>query len=544
MATPVVSLHRLLLIVVSLLGLFGLSLASVQAEDREVGVEPKQAARRVALVIGNGAYVHVGHLVNPINDATAMAKLFNDAGFATVEAKTDLGLTAFNHALADFEISARGADIAIVYYSGHGIEYAGRNYLIPVDAAIEREVDVKYEAVPIEHILSAVEGATRLKLIILDACRTDPFRATSSKRAVARGLAAPETIEVNELVAYSARAGTAAADGDPGAASPYTAALLKRLTTPGLDVELALRRVRDDVLRATHREQEPFYYGSMGGDELPLVAKKPQVVAPPPLAETPKPAAVRDEKVVRLEAAPDPAIGECDRLAASPRDASRPAGIAGVDFDKIDAARAVPACRAAVAVLQNDPRVAVQLGRALLRAGGMDAEAMELFRKGADAGHPGGMTGLGFMYEHGRGVSKSAAEAMRWYRKAADAGDARAMDGLGGLYYSGDGVTKDVAEAVRWYRKAADAGEARGMGHLGYMYEIGAGVSEDAVEAVRWYRKAADAGDSLGMNNLGAMYEKGAGVAKDAAEAVRWYRKAADAGNKTAKRNLTRLASH
>src|SRR3984885_10145529 len=126
----------------------------------------------------------------------------------------------------------------------------------------------RFPCVPIDHILSAVEGATRLKLIILDACRTDPFRATSSKRAVARGLAAPETIEVNELVAYSARAGTAAADGDPGAASPYTAALLKRLTTPGLDVELALRRVRDDVLRATHREQEPFYYGSMGGDEF------------------------------------------------------------------------------------------------------------------------------------------------------------------------------------------------------------------------------------------------------------------------------------
>ena len=163
----------------------------------------------------------------------------------------------------------------------------------------------RFPCVPIDHILSAVEGATRLKLIILDACRTDPFRATSSKRAVARGLAAPETIEVNELVAYSARAGTAAADGDPGAASPYTAALLKRLTTPGLDVELALRRVRDDVLRATHREQEPFYYGSMGGDELPLVAKKPEVEVPPPPAEPPKPAAVRDEKVVRLEAAPD-----------------------------------------------------------------------------------------------------------------------------------------------------------------------------------------------------------------------------------------------
>src|SRR5271163_2770456 len=540
MVVAVVSPRRLLLSILAFLALVVFPLASVRAHDRGLGVDSGQAGRRVALVISNAAYVHVGHLANPINDATAMAKLFTEAGFATVEAKTDLGIIAFNRALADFEVSARGADVAIVYYSGHGIEYAGRNYLIPVDAAMEREVDVKYEAVPLEHVLETVEGATRLKLVILDACRTDPFKATSSKKAVNRGLAPPEIPEVNELVAYSARAGTAAADGDPGGDSPYTAALLKRLTTPGLDVELALRRVRDDVLSSTHREQEPFYYGSMGGDELPLAPKKAEVAAAPRPVETPKPPAPVEEQVAHLEPTPDPAIAECDRLAAARFDATRPAGIAGVEYDQIDAARAVPACRAALIANPADPRVEYQLARALDKAGAA-AEAVRWYRKAADAGEPGGMSDLGFMYQHGTGVAKDATEAVRWYRKAADAGEPKGMSNLGIMYRDGAGVATDAAEAVRWFRKAADAGDARGMENLGFMYENGTGVAKDAAEAVRWYRKAADAGDAPGMNNLGAVYEKGTGVAKNAAEAVRWYRKAAAAGIQEAKDNLKRL---
>ena len=419
MAIAVVSPRRLLLNVLAFLALVVFSLASVRADDR---ADSAQAGRRVALVIGNAAYVHVGHLANPINDATAMAKLFTEAGFATVEAKTDLGIIAFNRALADFEVSARGADVAIVYYSGHGIEYAGRNYLIPVDAAMEREVDVKYEAVPLEHVLETVEGATRLKLVILDACRTDPFKATSSKKAVNRGLAPPETPEVNELVAYSARAGTAAADGDPGGDSPYTAALLKRLTTPGLDVELALRRVRDDVLSSTHREQEPFYYGSMGGDELPLVAKKAEVEAAPRPVETPKPLAPVEEQVAHLEPTPDPAIAECDRLAASPSDATRPAGITGVGYDQIDAGRAVPACRAARIANPAGSRQGYQLARALDGGARPRARDGRTIAQAATAGHMVAMNNLGRIYEQGKGVTKDAAEAERWYRKGGTAG--------------------------------------------------------------------------------------------------------------------------
>ncbi len=330
------------------------------------GVYPASAetGRRVALVIGNAGYLHVGVLRNPVNDASAMAKLFTDAGFDAVEAKTDLDGKAFRRTLADFEVMARGADVAIVYYSGHGVEFGGQNFLMPVDAAVERDVDVKDETVPLDRVLQAVQGATRLKLVLLDACRTDPFKATSQSRAINRGLQSIEPSAANELVAYAAKAGTVAADGEPGGNSPYTTALLKRLTTPGLDVELALRRVHDDVLATTRREQEPFYYGAMGGDEVSLVAPagvaRPEtpgverVVAQDP-AHPPVVAPVATVSIVAVPAfAPtasmaDPAVAECDRLAASPYDMTRRAGLPGVRWRQIDARRAVPACTAACA---------------------------------------------------------------------------------------------------------------------------------------------------------------------------------------------------
>jgi TPR repeat protein len=488
-----------------------------------LGPAVAESGRHVALVIGNGAYVHTGPLVNPPNDAVAMAKLFTDAGFVTVVPRTDLDLREFRRALADFEVLARDAEVAIIYYSGHGLEFGGQNYLVPVDAAIERDVDIEDESVPLDRVLKAVAGASRLKLVILDACRTDPFKATARTKAVNRGFARVEPGDANELVAYAAKAGTVAADGEAGGHSPYTAALLKRLTVPGLDVELALRHVRDDVLAATHREQEPFYYGAMGGDELPLVQK--------PAEASPRPAPAETTTIARLETTPDPAIDTCDRLAASPYDTTRPAGVAGAGFDKIDATHAVPACRAALSARPDDPRIAFQLGRALSKAGNAEDEAAGLYRKAAEAGHGDGMYNLGVAYAEGRGVEKDEAEAVRWFRKAAEAGLSDGMYNLGVAYANGRGVEKDEVEAVRWYRKAADAGISDGMADLGLMYANGTGVAKDEAEAVRWYRKAAEAGNSTGMYNLGFMYEKGNGVAKDEAEAFRWYRKAAEAGN-------------
>jgi len=239
------------------------------------------AQKRVALVIGNGAYEKVGRLPNPPSDAKGMEGLFRNAGFTVVLARQDLGVIAMRRALRDFSAEVRDADIAVVYYAGHGIEVNGTNYLIPVDAVLERDLDVEDEAVPLDRVIQLIEPAKRLRLVILDACRDNPFlrsmQRTISGRSIGRGLARVDVLSSDTLVAFAAKAGSTAGDGD-GTNSPYASALMRHLFTPGLDLRLALGRVRDDVLKTTGNRQEPFLYGSLGGSEITLVPATLSVV--------------------------------------------------------------------------------------------------------------------------------------------------------------------------------------------------------------------------------------------------------------------------
>jgi formylglycine-generating enzyme required for sulfatase activity len=255
------------------------------------------AERRVALVIGNGNYSKVAKLPNPARDASAIEKMLRGLGFETVELKRDLGRDAMRRALRAFSDKVRDADIAVVFFAGHGIEVNGTNYLIPVDAALERDIDVEDEAVPLDRVTQLLEPARRLRLVILDACRDNPFvhsmRRIAGTRSIGRGLAKVEVLTSDTLIAFAARAGSTAEDGK-GANSPYTSALVKHLATPGLDVRLAFGRVRDEVLRSTKNQQEPFVYGSLGGTEISLVAGpggSPPPVSPPSVAAGPAPVA-------------------------------------------------------------------------------------------------------------------------------------------------------------------------------------------------------------------------------------------------------------
>ena len=263
-----------------------------------VGAVPAQAEKRVALVIGNGTYTKVARLNNPNNDAAAMEAMFKAAAFTSVVRLNDLGVTAMKRAVRDFSDTAQDADIAVVFYAGHGIEVAGVNYLIPIDAVLERDIDVQDEAVSLDRINQVLEPVKRLRLIILDACRDNPF-ARSMRRTIATrsvrsyGEIDERSLPPNTLIAYAQRAGFTAEDGVGSSNSPYTTALIKHLPTPGLDIELALRRVRDEVLRATKNKQEPFRYGSLGGAEIALIAKpteaelpkKSESTAPSPLGQ-------------------------------------------------------------------------------------------------------------------------------------------------------------------------------------------------------------------------------------------------------------------
>jgi uncharacterized caspase-like protein len=242
------------------------------------------AAGRVALVIGNSAYQNAARLANPASDAAAMATTFRNARFDLVEARNDLSATEMRRVLRDFADKARDADIAVIYFAGHGIEVDGTNYLIPVDALLQRDTDVYDEAFALDRILVAVEPATRLRLVILDACRDNPFaktmkHATTASRSVGRGLAKVEPASANTMIAFAAKAGSTALDGDTN--SPFATALVKYVTRPGLDLRKAFGFVRDDVLKATGNRQEPFVYGSLGGEDVSLVPA-PAVAAPGP----------------------------------------------------------------------------------------------------------------------------------------------------------------------------------------------------------------------------------------------------------------------
>lgn len=254
--------------------------------------QPAWAEKRVALVLGNAAYQNVAKLPNPVNDSAVIAATLRGAGFDVVDSRQDLPAAETRRTLRDFADRARDADIAVVYYAGHGIEVDGANYLIPVDAKLERDTDVYDEALSLDRVLLAIEPAKKLRLVILDACRDNPFsknmKRTVASRAIGQGLAKIEPTSPNMLIAYSAKAGSTAADGD-GKNSPFTTALAKHLTTPGLDVRRAFGFVRDDVLKTTGNRQEPFVYGSLGGEDVPLVpapAKAaPTSPAPSPQAE-------------------------------------------------------------------------------------------------------------------------------------------------------------------------------------------------------------------------------------------------------------------
>jgi formylglycine-generating enzyme required for sulfatase activity len=244
---------------------------------------PAFAEKRVALVVGNSAYQKVPVLANPPRDADDMAEMFRKAGFSVVMSKRNLGVIEMRRALRDFSDEVRDADVAIVYYAGHGMEVEGTNYLIPVDALLERDVDAFDEAIPLDRVLAVMEPAKQLRLVILDACRDNPFskvmKRNLTSRAVSRGLAKIEPNSPNTMVAFAAKAGSTAADGDDQN-SPYTAALLLHLPRPGLDLRKAFGFVRDDVLKVTHSRQEPFIYGSLGGEDVALVPPLPQKVAP------------------------------------------------------------------------------------------------------------------------------------------------------------------------------------------------------------------------------------------------------------------------
>jgi tetratricopeptide (TPR) repeat protein len=227
------------------------------------------AGGRVALVIGNSKYATFDTLTNPQRDAKLVAETLQRAGFSNVQLVTDAGKEDLANALKSFASEAANADWAVIYFAGHGIELDGSNYLVPVDAKYENDADIPGESVALDQVLNAVNGAARMRLVILDACRENPF-VTDQKKGEAsnagRGLARIEP-ERGTLVAFATKHGHLASDGG-GENSPFAASLAKRIDTPGIEINRLFRLVHDDVYTSTGKKQEPFTYGQLSAEEF------------------------------------------------------------------------------------------------------------------------------------------------------------------------------------------------------------------------------------------------------------------------------------
>lgn len=236
-------------------------------------------AKKVALIIGNSEYQITSPLGNPSGDAKLIAASARKAGFDVVTTALDLSIGDFQKVLRNFRTSADGAEVAMVYYAGHGIEGQGKNWLIPVDAELGAARDLPYEAIELDRVMETIAGA-RMRIVILDACRNNPFARTwkSSTRAVTNGLAGMDVDDV--LIIYAAAPGQTAADGT-GVNSPFAVSLAKRLPQPDLPVQLLGGTVRDDVLAATGGDQRPFVSASITGTPVYLVSRTKVAAAVP-----------------------------------------------------------------------------------------------------------------------------------------------------------------------------------------------------------------------------------------------------------------------
>ena len=532
------------------------------------------AGSKVALVIGNSNYQKVINLPNPSNDADDVAALLTQMGFEVFKRK-DLGFNEMRLALGEFSRKAKRADIALIFYAGHGIEVDKHNYLVPTDAVLANSDAVDYEAVPLDMLMRATNGAKRLSLVMLDACRDNPFLQsmanTGGTRSIGRGLAQVEPTR-GTLVSFAAKEGTLANDGD-GRNSPYTKSLLKNLQQPGVDIQFMFRKVRDDVLQSTNGGQEPFTYGSLPGQEIFLI--EPSKTEPKKLISPTQEALILSEaarvynqikdskniavleifteqfpksvytKFVRAELkklrgdtvlskpaeqkieqvavlslnkaglrSASKVLTACDLLAADGKDVANKTGISVVEkaLEK-NSKSAIQACKIAVNKFPQDAQSAYQLGRAY-KWKLEDKAAAEQFELATSLGHVSSMLELGYMHQNGTGVIKDNVEAARLYKLAASMGNAAAESSLGYMYEYGHGVKQDYEKAASLFKRSADKGDEFGMSGLGKLYELGRGVPKDVYEAVRLYRASIEAGDQTAVINLAFLYSRGVGVEK------------------------------
>ncbi len=426
------------------------------------------AAERVALVIGMSKYETVPGLKNTINDATDISETLQGIGF-DVSTVLDTGSEELREAIDAFSFSAETADLALIYFAGHGVEVFGENYLISIDVDAKSNRDIQRQSVSLTDLLAAVDSARKMRIVILDSCRNNPFGDDLDLEALAQsqlgtedtrstgssGLAVPAPGR-GTMVAFAARAGQvafAAPAGQVASNSPFARALLDNLPKPGLEISLMFRQVRDDVLRTTLNLQEPHTYGSLSGT---------------------------------------------------------PFYIAGPDANESK-------------VFSEDLRVAWSDLRA-----DQEVKLAAL----ADQGDTRSMIGLAYIRLNTEDRRYDPVAAAEFLDNAAVAGSAEAQFELAQLYEAGLGVDQDVKRSLSLYEMAADQNYADALNDLGFLYfQGGLGIARDPQKALGYFERAADLRQPQAMFNYAALIDDGMIAEKGPKDAARYLYRSLRSGS-------------
>jgi TPR repeat protein len=427
-----------------------------------VYAQAAEAGSRIALVIGMSAYRNVIPLDNADNDAKGVAQTLKTIGFEVTEA-VDQPLGGLVKTINDFSFRAETADIALIYYAGHGVEVAGENFLIPVDVTLGRLEEIGAQALPLNSLLSAVGGARKLRVVILDSCRNNPFAepAKFNERPATPGIVMTAADDVREgrlaepspqqgtLVVYAAKAGDVALDGE-GGHSPFARALIDRLPEKDTEIGMVFRKVRDEVMAQTQNRQEPHFYGSLPGIPYFLAGGDAAL------------AALSDRRAAWG------ALGNQQRLQL--------AALAG----------------------EGNVRALIGLGYMSLSPGRDNFEpgkAFRYFSDAADKGDPEAMFELAKLYEKGIGTAQDFGKALSLYKRSADLGFADAINDLGFFYYQGaEGVKRDPEKAVALFVRAADLKHPQAMYNVAALIDDGVIKGKTPQDAARYLYAALRSG--------------------------------------------------
>lgn len=531
-----------------------------------------EAAKRVALLIGNQEYQATPPLKNPMNDVELMRKTLLEAGFDEVDVALNVDLLGMKKALRAFEDKVYGSEVAVLYYSGHGIEMNGTNYLIPTDAVLKSDRDVEDEALAMERAERSLNGATRLKLVILDACRNNPFldKMTSSSgttRAVQKGLAKVEPDGADTLVAYASRAGTVALDG-AGVNSPFAEALAKYIAQPGVDIRIALGQVRDEVVKVTQRKQEPFVYGSLGGAQIYLSIKelnvtvnnnstedktepKKEEVAPNGISSAaadwqnikdladkelleafitkhgadPVYKMLAEKKLKLLAEAEAKADVSADQIAWEALKGSTDVAAIKRFMERYPESKYKGEAEVAIASLapaQNQTVISSDMKDT--------AAARDCYLLAAE---PQSMTGF-------PGVYLTKIDARRALTACAQAVNENPQDAmLINLLGRAHEADRNYTEARRNYTKASEMGNLFALTNLGWFSVYGIDGPVNVEDGKKAFEKGAISGNHAAQASLAFLYRDGYGdTEQNNTEAIKWYEKSAEQGNASALGNL------